>query len=708
MQGVKKTFCRICEPSCPLQASINEAGEIVELKPDPDHPMGGIPCNKGLRFLDVHNDPDRLNWPLKRKNDKLAGAADFERIDWDDAFSEIAGKIKVLQDEFGNDAVAIYAGNPLAFDSRAMQVIPQLAAVLGSSMFFSAGTQDCTNKFVAATSMYGGNCKFIPDLTHTDYLLCLGANPKVSHWTFISVPNDGGKILKNIKSRGGKVTFVNPRKTESSSVATGETLQIKPDTDVYFLAALSNEIYRLGGFDTANLEKYGRNVEAYLGFISQWTAGRVAGVTGISEAQILQVASDMVAAKSAACYLSTGINQGRQGTLSYWLSEMLNFATGNLGKEGGTYKATQLGEPQPEPTVLHEWESPYGKIPLGAAMMPGVLLSDLVQRGKIRAIVCLGGNPMLSMSGEEQLKDAFARLDLLVCIDVIPNLTTEYADYVLSATDWLEREDITAFPLFTGTQLIPSVQYTEAVVPPRHERRSDWWILSRLLQAFNVPSQLDDPDHRDGFKFLDAALATQGLSVEKVKSQPYQTAFIEQEPKDSLYQSCLLHEDRKIDCYPGSFVRYGLFDRLERIWAELEQESDDVLKLISMRTPHMHNSWMANAPGLRSGNLAENRLRMCPPDASSRGLLDGDWIKVFNENGELQCRLEVRDDVRPGTVAMSHGFGHQEASRLSLASRRPGVNYNRLLPIGEDTYEPLSHMSWMCGVPVEVTRRNES
>lgn len=705
MGAVKKTFCRICEPACPLQAELDQSGDVVQLKPDPGHPLGGIPCNKGLNFLDVHNDPDRLNWPLKRTNAKSAGSAEFERVEWEDALSEIAEKTQELQREFGKDAVAFYVGNPLAFDARATVIIPQLAATLGSNMLFSAGTQDCTNKFVTSTSMYGGMVNFIPDLAHTDYLLCIGANPKVSHWTFISVPNDSGKILKNIKARGGKVTFVNPRKIESSTDATGETLQIKPDTDVFFLAALSNEIYKLGGFDNENLQQHGSNIDAYLGFIERWTADKVADVTGIAAEQIRQVASDMVAANSAACYLSTGVNQGRQGTLSYWLSEMLNFATGNLGREGGTYKSTQLGEPQPMPPVLHELDSPYGKIPLGASMMPGVLLADYIERQEIRAVICLCGNPLLSMGGgENPMTAAFDKLDMLVCIDINPNLTTERADYVLSASDWLEREDITGYPLYTGTQLIPSVQYTEAVVPPKHDRRSDWWILSRLLQKLNLPSQLDDEDHRNGFKVLDGMLATRGLSIEQVKSQPYQTALMESAPKDELYQTCVLHEDGRIDCYPDSFRKYGLFERLEKIWLELKQEPDDLIKIISMRTPHMHNSWMANSPVMRGGNRSENCLRMCPSDASKRGLLDGERVKVSNENGELECRLEVRDDLRPGAVAMSHGYGHRQASKLGVASKKPGENCNRLMPAGESAYEPLSHMSWMCGVPVEVAR----
>lgn len=705
MSTTKHTFCRICEPACPLQAELDNSGEVIALRPDPGHPLGGIPCNKGVNFLDVHRDSDRLNWPLKRKNPKSQQNAEFERIDWDNAIIEVAQKIKEIQKEFGNDAVAIYGGNPIAFDSRSMTVVNQFAAAVTGNMFFGAGTQDCTNKFVTATAMYGCNVTFIPDLPHTDYLLCIGANPKISHWTFVGVPNDGGKILKDIKSRGGKVAFVNPRKIESSTDVTGETLLIKPDTDVYFLAALSNEIYRCGGFDDINLRLHGKNVDHYLRFIQRWTPDKVADVTGISAEDIRQVAKDMMAANSAACYLSTGVNQGRQGTLSYWLSEMLNFATGNLGRQGGTYKAEQLGAPLPEQPVQHEWQSPYGKIPIGASKIPGVLLSDLIERGNIRAVICLSGNPALSVGGgEQQLTKAFSKLDMLVCVDISPNLTSEYADYILPAADWLERADISGFTLFTGTQLVPHVHYSDAIVAPKHERRTDWWILSRLMQALDVPSPLDDVDHREGFKTLDAMLATQELSIEKVKSQPWMTSLLEQQRKDALYETCLLHEDGKIDCYPASFSQHGLFDRVDKIWSELVDEPDNLLKLISMRTLHMHNSWMANVPAMRSGNLAENRLRMCLADAESRGLMDGEHVKVFNENGELECRIEIRDDLRTGAVAMSHGYGHKKASRLSLASQKPGQNCNRLMPVGAETYEPLSHMSWMCGVPVNVER----
>ena len=706
MSHEKRTFCRICEPFCPMVAEINEQGKVSKLKPDPDHPIGSKPCVKGLSFLELHNDPDRLNWPLKRRNPRSEPKGVFDRVSWDEAISESAAKLVELQQRYGKDAVAIYIGNPNSFDARAqMACYYALPAGLETKSIFTAGTQDCNNKVITEMAMYGSSTFFVPDLRNTSYFLCIGANPKASHWTWVGVPNDGGQILKDIKSRGGKVLFVNPRRIESSTPETGETLQIKPDTDLYFLAALSHEVQRLGGFDEELLKKHGKHVEDYKQFIGRWPAGRVEGVTGIPASRIREVAADLVAADGAACYLSTGVNQGRQGTLSFWLVQMLNFATGNLGREGGTYKATGIADPQPAQVITHHADTPDGVMPMwGLGALPGVLLPEIFEQNDVRALVCVGGNPLLSMSGELNLREAFRKLEFILCVDIMPNATTELADYVLPAADWLEREDTTAFSWVLGTQLTPHVQYTEAMEQPTAERRIDWWIVSRLLQAMGLPSGLDEPDHRSGFKAIDEMLSNRGLSVEQLRKMPHQTAFVPEAPKATLFDRCLVHEDGKIDCYPEIFVRSGLHDRCEEIFEQLRCEPAHTLKLISMRTTYMHNSWMANAPSLRRGHLSDNRLRMSPLDADKRELFDGDWVRAFTDYGSMTCRIDIRDDMREGVVAMTHGYGHGGATAMKVASSKPGANCNRLLPTGSKTYEPLSYMSWMCGVPLKVEK----
>jgi formate dehydrogenase len=109
----KKTFCRVCEPSCGLVASI-ENEEIQSLKPDKDHPVTqGFACHKGLAVLDIHKDPDRLKWPLA----KVDGS--FSRVCWSDATQAVGNQIRALQALHGDQSIAVYTGNPLAFNSTA-------------------------------------------------------------------------------------------------------------------------------------------------------------------------------------------------------------------------------------------------------------------------------------------------------------------------------------------------------------------------------------------------------------------------------------------------------------------------------------------------------------------------------------------------------------------------------------------------------------
>ena len=700
----KNTFCRICEPMCPLLAEVNEDGKVTQLRPNPNHPSGGTPCHKGLGWLNVHNDPDRLNYPLKRVNSKEESPAKFERISWDQALKEIADKIKTLQEEHGKNSITTYTGNPIAFSSYASVSVYPFAAALESEINFSAGTQDFFSRALICHAMFGGVWAYmIPDFANTDYLMVIGSNP-TSHWTLMSVPNDGLRHLKAIKARGGKITFVNPRKLEASNESTGETIQVRPDTDAYFLVSLFHEIDKQGGIDHDYLNKYGKNVEPFFEFIREWPPERCAHVTGVSIETIKQTAADIVAAKSASFAISTGVHQGRQGTLCSWLFEMLSIATGNLGREGGNYKPTGVMEPMPSPTYCKHVETPDGVLPITAVgSLPAVLFPDMVDNGQVRAMLCFFGNPLMSMSGEDQMREAIKKLDLLVMSDILRNATSEMADYILPCTDWIEREDITSMGFMVGAQAKPHVCWTDALEPAAAERKNEWWIVSRLAQELGLDSQLDIEGHENGRMAINGMLSKFELDIEKLKALPNQTAMIPQEDKAELMEKWIMHEDKKIDCFPDVLEQGDFFNRFETILKQLEEEDPNILKLISMRTPYMHNSWMPNNEPLRKGTLATNKLRMSPEDAAIRQLFEGDFIRIYNQHGSIDAQLEIRADMRKGAVAMPHGFGHF-APDMSVANSKPGTNYNKLLPIGSKSYEPLSNMSWMCGVPVEVEK----
>jgi len=702
----KETFCRICEPLCPMIAELNDNGEVTKLKPNPNHPSGGTPCNKGLSWLQVHNDPDRLDFPLKRKNSRREHNGDFEVISWDQSFAEIGEKLRAVREKYGSDAIAVYFGNPIGFNSRAYLLIDSLRKHIGTRMFFNPLTQDFSNKSYGAGVIFGSPSLWLaPDLYHTDYLLCIGANPKVSHWTLVSVPNDNGDTLKRIKARGGKVYFVNPRKIESSTEETGETLRIKPGTDVYFLAAVLNTIKEGGGFDNEKIQKYGKNTEGLIEFISQYPPERVATITGINAEKIKEVAADIMGAKSAAVYTATGVNQGRQGLLAYWLAEMINFSTGNMGKEGGIYLPDgfcRFDQPLPDKDVTIDTSTGTWALGHNYNPLPATVLPDLINNGDIRALVMVFGNPLLSIPAEDKLRQAFEKLEIMVATDINRTDTVELCDYVLPAKDWLEREDINFFA--NGIQLRPYVQYTDAVVAPKAERKDDWWIMANLAREMGTSELFNAELEGNGFATFNQLLAAKNLSIDKLRELPHQTALIEQSPKDQFYQKAILHKDGKIDCCPAVFSEANLFQRCEAIFQELENEPDDSLKLVSMRTIHMHNGWLSNVPMFRKGMLSDNPLNICEEDAEKHGLFNGDSIRVFNQYGSIETQVLINDDLRPGAVAMTHGFGHSKAYALKIASSLPGANFNKLVPTEADSHEPLSYMCWMTGVPVKVEK----
>src|SRR3546814_11148862 len=113
---------------------------------------------------------------------------------------------------------------------------------------------------------------------------------------------------------------------------------------------------------------------------------------------------------------------------------------------------------------------------------------------------------------------------------------------------------------------------------------------------------------------------------------------------------------------------------------------------------------MANSDFLRHGRQQLNPLNICELDAEKYGLHNGDAVRVSNVHGAIETRVLINDTLRPGAVAMSHGYGQQAAYSLRLASARPGAHYNALMPVGPAVAQPPSTLSWLSAVPVCLHR----
>ncbi|MBN1614866.1 MAG: molybdopterin-dependent oxidoreductase [Deltaproteobacteria bacterium] len=698
-----ETFCRVCESSCGLIAE-RENDVILSLRPDKSHPVTkGYACPKGIYALEIHHDEDRLNHPLKRRSGRSKAAAEFERTGWDESVRDISDRLQDILRRYGSTALAAFIGNPVAFNSLLSPAIASFCSQTGCRRIFSSGTQDCTNKFAAAEAVYGTSTLHpVPDIDSTQYLLILGENPKVSHMSFLSIANPMEK-LKALRRRGGKIRCVDPRRIESAD-GIGEVIQIMPDTDPYFLAALLQEIRRIGGFRQEAIRSHGKNIEGFEAFIDRYPPERVEKVVGIPAGTIREVARDFSEAQSAAVHMSTGLNMGRQGTLSYWLVQMLSFVTGNLDREGGNlyalgfYPAAKSGRTSPGDPFF---DSPFGPLRTVTGILPGNLLSDMIlhEKDPIRALVVISGNPVLSMGGEERLREAFEKLELLVVLDIYRNATGEMADFLLPCADMLERGDLNLCGL--GMQHQPFVQYTEAVVPPRFERKEQWWILARIEQAMGFDSVLSREQYNP-YERIDRMLSYSGLSVAALKTLPNRTALLPEPAPGRFYSDWLQTDDRKVDCCPALFGE--ALEEAERIFQKLEKEPADLLKLITLRTPFMHNSWYQNIEKLKMAGHRSNPIHINARDAGRRGLEEGAPVRLFNKWGSIETAVRIDDRLRDGVVAMTHGWGNRETPGMKVARQYPGVNVNRLLPTGAGSYEKLSNQAHMTGIPIGIER----
>lgn len=693
-----QTFCRLCEPSCGLVAE-TDGSVLISLKPDRSHPItDGYACHKGLAVADLHNDPDRLNHPMERN-----AVGEWTQTSWDGAMAGIAARLNKIIAEHGPESVAMYTGNPLAFNALGQPATAALARGLGIRRAFSSGTQDCANKFAASEAIYGSSTIHpIPDLANTDFGLIIGSNPRASHGSFISIPNFIKEMKQAVSQRGARFTFINPRRIETAEKGTGDTVLIKPDTDVYFLAALMQEIRALDGFDNNELKRRGAHVDGLLEFIDRYDADNTASVTGIPAATTRELATAWVAADKPSVYASTGINMGRQGTIAYWLVQMLAFATGRLDRTGGNLKSDGFypnAKAGSAPASMMYAETEFGELRRGA--MPGTLMADAILESEtpVRAMFVIAGNPLISIAGGDRLHKALEQLELLVCIDLYRNTTGELAHYVLPSTDMLERDDLNVCGI--GMSHKPWAQYTAAVVEPLGERKTEHWICHRILQEMGQPSDLDDENADPWGKWRYMLKRGSDIDLADLEADPRPIPLPVPEP-GRFFEEQLQTEDSRVDCCPPTFA--PALVRAHEIFAEFEAEPDG-LKLIHRRDGWMMNSWFRNLPRMQKGGRTNNPLYMHPSDATALGLDAGSVVRVHNVNGEIEATIDFDEDLMPGVVAMSHGWGQKNNPGMPVAQAAPGSNCNALLPSGVGSFERLSSQAHMTGIPVVVEAR---
>ncbi len=706
------TFCRICESLCGLEVT-TQNGQVTAIHPDRDHvATRGFSCPKGLKQHKLYDSPDRLLRPEKRVGDR------WEQVGWEQAFAEIGAKVKALRRAHGPNSIAMYVGTAAGFGVLHPVFAQGFMTGLGSRSMYSSSTQDCANKFAVAREMYGFPfTQPFPDLDRTECLIIVGANPVISKWSFLQVPNPA-EALRAVQARGGKVFVVDPRRTETAKAVGGHVF-IRPDTDVFFFLGFLNELIAQGGVDLARVQAHVRGFEQVQQLAARWPAERVADVTKVPAATLRTLVEAYRTAKGAALYSSTGVNMGTNGSLCFWLQETINAVSGNLDRPGGTLVGHGVMDfpafGKKNGTLLRNDRSRVGGLPSVNDGFPGGVLADEILTpgdGQVKALFVTGGNPLLTMPNAGRLKQAFGQLELLVTLDLFRNETGSLAHYVLPCTSPLERPDLPfIFPLMLGLQRTPYLQATNAVVEPKGEVRDEASIYLALCKASGVG--LFGSKLASFVLGVLAALSGKGWQrlllglLLRLTGQPSFRRLLRHRHGllraphvgSDFLPGRVLTPDQKV--HVGSAALLAQAGKLEADFAR-EQQNAGRLKLITRRHVTTHNSWTHNFEDFVFGEHATNHLYIHPDDAARLRLEDHAFADVSTDTATVRVPVRLLPDLMPGTVALPHGWGHQHATGLSVAAKTRGVNVNLLAADGPGRLEAVSGMAHLTGMLVDV------
>ncbi len=712
MATEKVTYCRVCEPLCGMVATV-EDGKLTKLRPDADNPLSkGFACPKGIAMGEVHNDPDRVLHPLKRQPD-----GGFERIGWDEALDDIGARLGSIVERHGGKSVGWYMGNPAAFSYSHPLWAKGFLDAFGSPHFYTASSQDVSNRFAASHFLYGSPYIVpIPDLARTDFLLIVGANPLVSHGSVMSAPRVKDQLY-GITDRGGRVAVVDPRRSETARAF--EHVALHPDSDAFLLLSLLQVIFSEGLEDAAAIERQSTGISAMRAAALVHTPEETELHTGVEAETVRILARDLAGAERAAVYGRTGSCLGRNGTVVSYLLDALNLVTGNLDREGGAV----FGDPPVDFERLADLVglATYGKVRSRVGDLPEVLgslpASVMAKEmttpgdGQIRAFFVSAGNPVLSVPNGDELAAAMAEVELSVALDLYVTDTSRHCDYILPATTMYERED---FPLpFLSLFTTPFIQMTEAVVEPAGEARQEWEIIEAISRRVGVvpsslriarlvgragmrltPRQIIDVVLRLGPKGDLFGLRRNGLSLAKLARNPHGIVLGEH-----LKAGVLAKKIRRRD----KRVRLDAPDVLADVRALEARNGADPsfpLRLIGLRELRSHNSWMHNAPLLMGGDR-EHFARVHPDDAAEARITDGDTLRVTSAHGSVELPARLTDEVKRGTVAVPHGWGHRGGG-WKRANDAGGVNVNELSSSEPADLERLAGMAHLNGIPIRI------
>jgi anaerobic selenocysteine-containing dehydrogenase len=564
----------------------------------------------------------------------------------------------------------VFVGTQGWFNALSYPAAAGVARALKSPGIYGTMTIDQSAKWVAQARIgvfNGGPQRF----DQADVWMLVGTNPLVS---IMGGPATSGfahlnpnKALRDAKSRGMKLIVIDPRDTETARHA-DLFLRPRPGEDAALLGGILHVVLREGWHDRAFCERHVDGLDALHAALAPFTPEAVSRRADVPAAQIVAAAQMFAGtARRGMVGTGTGTDMGPHSNAAEHLAQCLNVVCGRFLREGDRI---------PNPGVLLPYEPRHADVTpahrswstgpvsrrLGLGRMYGQMMSaDLADEmllpgpDRLRALICVGGNPAVALPDQAKAVAALKSLDLLVTLDPRLSATARLAHYVIAPTLALERHDHTGF-LETHYQQ-PFGRYAEPVVAPPSgaEVIDEWAFFWNVASRMGVPMRLGDlqcgtaaaPDTE---QVIASMAKNSRVPLAEVRSRPGGAVF----DADCRVQPARPGHDAKLEVAASDVLSEVAC--VAALLPERRAVGEGRLLLTVRRLREFANSAMTDATISRE-RYPQNPAFVHPDDLARLGLSEGDAVRVASDAGSIGAIVRTDATMRPGTVSMAHCWG---------------------------------------------------
>ncbi|MGV3640514.1 MAG: molybdopterin-dependent oxidoreductase [Adhaeribacter sp.] len=657
-----KTTCSYCGVGCGMVVQQDAKGRI-RVEGDPDHPVNrGMLCSKGLNLHYVASDySDRLLYPQMR----WAKNQPRQRVSWDTALDRAAAVFKSLIAKHGPDAVGFYISGQCLTEEY--YIANKLVKGFLGTNNIDTNSRLCMSSAVAGYKMTLGE-DAVPacydDIELADTFLIAGANPAWCH------PILFRRLEKHREENPGvKVVVVDPRRTQTCALADLH-LQIQPGTDIILFHALARLLLEEGMTDEDFIANHTEGFAAFRDFVFQTSLEEAAAACDVPAADIRLAATYIGRARGFMSLWAMGLNQSVIGVDKNIALLNLSLITGQIGKPGaGPLSLTgqpnamggrevggmanllsahrDLSKPEHRRQVAEFWGVP------DVPAQPGLTATEMfeaLRTDKLKAIWIICTNPLVSLPDAHLVEQALQQARFVVVQDISASSDTlAYADLVLPAAGWLEKEG-------TMTNSERRISYLSPVLAPPGEARPDLDILLDFARRMGFPGF--EGAHA-GQVFEEHARLTQGTNID-ISGLSYAQLIDKRSlqwpvPAGGAAGTPRLFTDKRFYT-PSGRARIGTPASVHNSSEPLSPDFPLVLTTGRIRD-QWHTMTRSGKVNKLKQHLGKPFLEIHPIDAALRGISADDTVVIRSARGQVQVNAVLSTDIKPGVVFLPMHWG---------------------------------------------------